>query len=101
MDPISTLMSVWLVTVTVEFKEIDQYYSTYNRTLSFQSEQYCNIALERGYDYFDESFTNYWDNETHEFAEYTIEKYDLECREWYLEPDGEWYLIGHEPTIEI
>tara|TARA_B100001057_G_scaffold291485_1_gene291494 strand:+ start:1777 stop:2085 length:309 start_codon:yes stop_codon:yes gene_type:complete len=100
-DPISSLISVWLVTVTVQFKEIDQYYSTYNRTVSFQSEQFCKTVLEGGYDYFEESFTDYWGNEDHEFADYTIVEYNLDCKEWYMAADGEWYMVGTEPTITI
>ena len=99
-DPISSLISVWLVTVTVQFKEIDQYYSTYNRTVSFQSEQFCKTVLKGGYDYFEESFNSYWGDGDHGL-EYTIKEYWFDCIEWYMTPDGEWYMVGMEPSITI
>ena len=46
-DLMGAIVSVWLVTVTVEFVEIDQHYSTYNQTLTFRSEQHCETVLKQ------------------------------------------------------
>jgi len=100
-DPISTMMSVWLVTVTVQFKEIDQHFSTYNKTIYFNSKQKCDAVLDKGFDFFNESFTEYWNQETHGLEEYTIKDYGFDCIEWYSTPDGEWYMVGTEPSITI
>ena len=95
------IVSVWLVTVTVEFVEIDQHYSTYNQTLTFRSEQQCETVLSGGSEYFEKSFKDYWSTDKSELSEYTIEKFSLNCIEWYLATDGEWYMVGQEPTITI
>ncbi len=95
------MMSVWLVTVTVQFEEIDQHFSTYNKTIYFHSKQQCDVVLDRGLDFFDESFSNYWGEGDHEMEEYTIKEYGFDCIEWYVTPDGEWYMVGMEPSITI
>lgn len=100
-DLMGAIVSVWLVTVTVDFVEIDQNYSTYNQTLTFRSEQHCETVLDRGRKYFEESFIDYWGSDNSKLSEYTIEKYSLDCIEWYLATDGEWYMVGEEPTITI
>ena len=100
-DLMGAIVSVWLVTVTVEFVEIDQHYSTYNQTLTFRSEQQCETVLSGGSEYFEKSFKDYWSTEKSELSEYTIEKFSLNCIEWYLATDGEWYMVGQEPTITI
>jgi hypothetical protein len=33
--------------------------------------------------------------------EYTIKEYGFDCIEWYVTPDGEWYMVGMEPSITI
>lgn len=102
LDLVTSIFSVWLVTVTVQFEETDRSFSTYNKEISFQQESFCKIALERTEPIFEQSFLEYWNSETNkeELKDLTINQYSFACKEWYLAADGEWYMMGQVPTIE-
>ena len=91
-DLFSTIVGVWLVTVTVQFEETDQHFSTYNKTVYFHSESQCDAVLDKGLDFFEESFNSYWGDGDHGL-EYTIKEYGFDCIEWYMTPDGECYMV--------
>ena len=95
-------LTLWLITVNVQFENSDQIFSTYNTQVSFQHELVCNRALSRTEQMFEKSFLEYWYNQQdqEEYEDLTIKNYNFSCKEWYLASDGEWYMVGEVPTIE-
>ena len=95
-------LTLWLITVNVQFENSDQTFSTYNTQISFQHELVCNRALSRTEQMFEKSFLEYWYNQQdqEEYEDLTIKNYNFSCKEWYLASDGEWYMVGEVPIIE-